>query len=145
MTRILNRDYASKLHITAESTDPMDLTYADTSDKTVSIVSIYGYGVVIMPKLPVCDKYRVPMNRVHAQNFIKKYIGLDISINSDNFEPILIKTASQDIGAALAGSWYHNFKQTSKYISPIPKESFFQIVEMALNKAGLSLDKTPRK
>lgn len=40
----------------------------------VSVISIYGKYILIMPTIPVFYKYCVPMQYNHCQNFVKKYI-----------------------------------------------------------------------
>ena len=118
-------------------------TYKDNSKDDISLVAIYGYGIIVMPKLPVCDQYRVPMNKYRASNFIKKHFGIKIEFDENFKRPIILPTkGTTSYANLLKESWIKHFseKLLNNEIKEINKDTFFTVVETELNKYNLSFE-----
>ena len=108
------------------------------TDNDVTVMHVYGVGLVVLPRLTVCDEYRVPMNHVHATNFIKKHLGLDIVIPANLRRAILISSnGSTSIAQALRTSWRVNIKDATKYPT-VSKDTAFEYIKEKFNHYGIA-------
>lgn len=107
----------------------------------VTLTSIYGKYLVVTPYITIADQYRIPMTVEHAENFIRKNLGLNIDL-TDVCEDSVVVIGVSGAGADLQQSWFKDenikFLMRRFRFTPIDNVEYKKTFDEDFAKFGLN-------